>query len=446
MSPSEALQLATQDEGRKQLRKGTLAWLAQEWFAGGHTQIRDMIERATPGRLGGRWLVVRAGDGEPAARAGVSPEGTDGAPAAPAVSYRAYGPPPLWGSRYAILRATVRTERPSRFLSHTGEELVIPCGDGAVQQESIWTPGGESPRRWRLASPLGRGQLLRNNPFIPHRVWSCGEDTTDVWMVLRDSSESVRSISTDGRTGAGGELLDSRLHFLDEDAAREPINYALLAWGISPLTRLLRQRADIALKELADRCAMDAGQLSRLESADPRANLQLDAFTRIATELGIPIASLVEHSTWLVARGDLTAPPDAVAADAATADAVTADAVTARSVLPPPAGRPHMLHPYRIAAPAGWSGPVDPPTLAARTAPLQSSWIVLAGTARLHLPGEAREIVDEGDIIHFRQTAPTHLDAISDFSAVQIVYATDCACDAPAAPPTSWVSPVESSA
>jgi transcriptional regulator with XRE-family HTH domain len=266
-------------------------------------------------------------------------------------------------------------------------------------------------------------------------VWSTDGSEGDAWLVVRDASESIRSIVVEGayEGDASNASAEGRVRLVEADQARSPIVYALLAWGLGPLTRLFRQRSDIGVAALAARCNVDPSQLSRLEAGDPRANVQIEAFTRVATDLGIPLPQLIDHSAWVAQRGDLAC---------STSPDADVDAKAAFPVLPPPSGLPHFLHPYQLALPEGWRGAVRPAPHAAATPPLLSSWIVLDGDARIHLEGDRREFVETGDVVHFRQTMPIRVDALSEFRALQIVYSTSCACDVTKrAPADTWVVP-----
>ena len=177
--------------------------------------------------------------------------------------------------------------------------------------------------------------------------------------------------------------------------------------GLLERIRSHRERARLTIAELAVRCDLDAGHLSRVEAG--KANLSLGALVRIARFLQINVADLVP------ARLDR---PWRVAALGGGGGALTAVF---------PADRPHLMHTHVLELGAG-----EVLDIAAGSDPLEySSWLTLAGKTLFEfaeLAARTGELVERGNVIHFRSGLPIRIRALDATRLLRVTYSSVCTC------------------
>ena len=118
-------------------------------------------------------------------------------------------------------------------------------------------------------------------------------------MIMRDASNRAVSISVDPDARPRSDRSDISRR-ASARQLEDPSHYALVAWGLLERIRSHRERARLTITELAVRCDLDAGHLSRVEAG--KANLSLEALVRIARFLQINVADLVPRAArpWRV--------------------------------------------------------------------------------------------------------------------------------------------------
>lgn len=378
-------------------RHRTLGWLAEAFYLRSEAEAVAILREHLPESSGERQYIVHTSDAPRVLR-------TD-SPESVGIEYHAYNPPHIWGAGYSIMRVVFPEREPQDFMSHAGEELLLPIS-GEVQYHFFWAPPGSAPKREQLAEPVVPGELIRINPQIPHHTWAAGE-SAEAWMIFRDVSAVPAAISLDPAQPTRGPVeLHPRV--LEADALVDPARYALSAWGISERIRLHRERAGLGVQELSALADVDPAQLSRLETGTR--NLSLDALVRITRVLRVPLLDLMETAKWRFMRSlaTPTRSPKPVPA------------------LPPPSGLRHWLHPARIDLAEGWRGDLGPQGPSSGEF---ASWILLEG--RLLLLGEDASqgsVISAGSVVHFRGSAPRSVETLESCRILEIRDSGSCSC------------------
>ncbi len=277
-------------------RHGTLGWLAELFYSGSEAEATANLKEHLPDAAFGDRYIVAPADAPRVLR-------TD-APESVGISYHSYNPPAIWGAGYSVMRVTFPPSVPTEFMSHAGEELLVPVS-GRVQYQFFWAPPGDPPERAKLEDPVSPFEMIRINPQSPHHTWAV-EGSAEAWMIFRDVSEVPAAIIFDPSLPTRGPV---QLHprTLSREDLLDPSRYALTAWGIAERTRLHRERAGLGVQELAALADVDPAQLSRLEAGTR--NLSLDALLRVARVLRIPLLDLIETARWRFDRsGDVGVP------------------------------------------------------------------------------------------------------------------------------------------
>jgi len=394
----------TDPRGRK---LGSLAWLAEVYFARGQEAARDHLGLAVPEAMLRPYSVVKAGGGQTCLR-------TD-AEASDHISYESFNPPALWEAPYAIYR--VRFERAPKqdFMFHSGEELLIPIS-GDIVYHFYWSPGGEPPRHEILNPPLRRNSLIRIDPQVPHHTWAAGKGDAEAWMVFRHGSNGAAAIGLEAghRSQMTSEQTSPRRIKL-EDLQGDPGKYALVAWGVAEKIRLYRQRASLTVAQLAAMCDVHPSYLSRVEEA--RTNVSLELLLRVARVLHMGLEEIVAPPGWcreiaLFPKPNWKEGPRAP-----------------QPALHRPPGLRHFVHPVYWSLRSSQSATSNERTM--------SSWIVLEGRAIFELPeasvggpgSQRSELLETGSVIHLRAVGPIRVQALENTELLQIVYsAADCPC------------------
>ncbi len=384
-------------------RHRTLGWLSEVFYGPSEAEAAAILREQMPEAAVEDQHIVGPGDAPKVLR-------TD-APESVGISYHSYNPPAIWGAGYSVMRVAFPHAVPKDFMSHAGEELLIPVS-GRVQYHFFWAPPGTPPRREELKRPVDTFELIRVNPQIPHHAWSIGE-SAEAWMIFRDASEVPAAISLDPSVPTRGSVqVEPRT--LSTEALLDPSRYALAAWGVSERVRLHRQRAGLGVQELAALADVDPAQLSRLEAGTR--NLSLDPLLRVMSVLRIPFLDLIETAKWSYER---SGPARSPAGDKAV------------PILPRPVGLRHWLHPASIRLAKGWRGRIEP---AAPRAPGDfTTWIILKG--RLLLLGESDSrgsLVSAGSVVHFRGHPGGQIEALAASRILQVTDSGYCSCLGPA--------------
>jgi len=182
--------------------------------------------------------------------------------------------------------------------------------------------------------------------------------------------------------------------------------------------KALRLERHWSLDELASRCGLSKGYLSRLESADRQASI--DAVLTLSRLFGVPLAALFDErpeAPVLVVRGGRT--PSHVA------DGLTCWPLSARTP-------PLQLQPLRVLVAANRAGDE-------RRQHDGEEWIyVLAGKLTL-LAGDHAHDLDAGDAAHFDARLPHRLVARGGRVAELLIVAAPARSRA--GPPGPWAHP-----
>ena len=372
----------------------TLGWLMNVYFTQGRDAAESALRSVVPAP--GLHAVVKAG--RDTWRTDVDER--DG------ISYENFNPPAFWEHPYSILKVRFLPRVKNDFMFHHGEEFLTPL-DGAVRYHFFWSGGGRPAERVLLDAPVKPGSIICIDPQTPHHAWAEGDRPADAWMIIRDASNRAVSISVDPDLRPQSERSDvSRRASVDQ--LEDPSHYALIAWGLLERIRSHRERARLTIAELAGRCDLDAGHLSRVEAG--KANLSLEALVRIARFLQINVADLVPPPVdrpWRVEplRGDGAMTP----------------------LFGARAGRPHLLHAHVIELASGKTE-----ALPVGSDPSEySSWIALSGRALFEFTEATThtgELVERGNVIHFRSPIALRVSALESSRLLRVTYSSVCTC------------------
>lgn len=402
-------------------KRGTLAWLAEQtWRDGLEPALRALEGKLSRGDLD-PYAIWNPGEGRRAERNDMTDR---------TIRYSDYSPPSLWGVAYSLLRVEVEPKEKSELMFHAGEEVLIPVTGTVRYRFARPSPAGVTTEDKTVSA----GEAIRIIPQRPHHAWAVGSDAT-VWMAMRYASDSARGVVT----------TDTRLYEPPEKYAiprtvtleqlQSPATYAFVAWGLSELIRVHRQRANLTIEQLAKICSLDAALLSRIEAVQRRAvttgtNLTLDGLIRIAEFLGLPLPQLIEQAVQRPYQHEPDLHPSA------------SSGITARSVLGSPLIA-HHLHLHALEFHEGVEA-IAPASCRFRTG-TAASWIVLKGAITVGLEiedpfrlakadeGLTRVTLAEGSVLHFRTARPSTILSHENAKVVQIVHSTDCGCvDTPA--------------
>ena len=373
----------------------TLGWLTNVYFTHGRDAAESALRAIVPAPA--LHAVVKVGR----ATWRTDAEERDG------ISYETFNPPAFWETPYSILKVRFLPRVKHDFMFHHGEEFLAPI-EGAVTYHFFWS-GGQSPAaRLLLDTPVEVGSMIAIDPQIPHHTWAAGERPAEAWMIMRDASNRAVSISTDpditARADRYGVSRRASAEQLDD-----PSHYALIAWGLLERIRAHRERARLTIAELAVRCDLDAGHLSRVEAG--KANLSLEALVRIARFLQINVADLVPATLdrpWRIEP--LAGEPGAL-----------------RPLFRASTGRPHLMHTHLLELAAGAAIEI-----AAGADPFEySSWMTLSGKTLFEFAEAAArtgELVERGNVIHFRSLLPIRIRALDASRLLRVTYSSVCTC------------------
>jgi transcriptional regulator with XRE-family HTH domain len=343
------------------------------------------------------------------------------------IAYESFSPPASWNAAYSLQWVRFGAKEKAEYVFHPGEEILIPI-QGEIAYHFFWSPGGRLPERVFLNAPVSEGNILRINSQIPHHAWA-SKGTATAWLVLRHATNSPvalvmeqdssplalqrppasRSTQIKDQEPSSSLRTIFRRRVTASDL-RKPGAYAMIAWGISELIRDTRQKTGLTTTDFANQIGIDPSSLSRLEGA--KANVSIDLLAKVCRTLRIGMEERMDSGSWIYQREKLGAKRS----------------TQAESILRVPPG-PHTLHPYMChlkereqrTVPIGWR---DDPTQI-------TSWILLKGKVLLELPpamGGKSLIVDNGNVMHFREQGNVQINALQDSTIVQIVPSRVCKC------------------
>jgi transcriptional regulator with XRE-family HTH domain len=373
----------------------TLGWLTNVYFTQGRDAAEGALRAIVPAP--GLHAVVKVGR----ATWRTDVEERDG------ISYENFNPSAFWETPYSVLKVKFLPRVKDDFMFHHGEEFLVPL-DGAVTYHFFWS-GGEAPAsRLLLDDAVRAGSIICIDPQTPHHTWAAGDQPAEAWMIMRDASNRAVSISVDPDVKARGDRARvSRRATAGQ--LEDPSHYALIAWGLLERIRSHRERARLTIAELAVRCDLDAGHLSRVEAG--KANLSLEALVRLARFLQINVAELVP------ARQDR---PWAI-------DTLTGKPGHLTPLFKGRRRRAHLMHMHLLELGAGAVHEIG-----SGADPFEySTWITLSGKTLFEFTEAAAltgELVERGNVIHFRSALPIRIRALDASRLLRVAYSSVCTC------------------
>lgn len=409
--------------------KETLAWLAEgffyaEGYVASQIEWKRLLAQSGDAGLLALHSRIREGQGRPFARSDIA------STTATTISYEDFSPPRVWQVPYGVVKATFKSDEQSYYMSHVGEELLIPI-TGDVKYHVFSSLGGSKPFRGVLKKNMVPGEIIRINPQVPHHTWTESGSAT-AWMILRDLSDEWLAL---------GETSDRNIELVEEIERQDepyrptrvhteaelsdPQFYALTAWGISDRIRIHRQRAGWSISELAKSVHIDAALLSRIENVSPKSKIPVSAIIALTQKLGIEL-NLWESPTWNGYRSNLFPKKKPNSPDKKLLIELDGIAPPSRHYLTAATIR---LNKGQVADfPIDECGRVPEAFCSARNV-IFASWFVLSGQAIFELEamdGNGRtqgELVEEGGVLHTRQKVwPSQIVATQPSEVMGVFY------------------------
>jgi transcriptional regulator with XRE-family HTH domain len=385
---------------KRQNRKAlSLAALEEQYFSGGIEAARAGFEGMADKR--NDWAVIKTGQGTSSRRTDLSENS--------GISYVNYSPPAFWQPTYAVLHATLDPTPQADYVSHAGEEIVVPT-EGKIRFHVFWSPGKKKPEN-HLLKEISFGSVLRLNPEVPHHAWGDGRQAK-AWFLIRHASNTETAVSRDlDMAPSNRTKYHSSTKILTADYLKKPGRYALMAWGLAAKIKGYRERADLTIKKVAIACGIDHAHLSRIESGDT--NISIGILLRLATYLRVDIGEFFTAQPWCNYIDELKLSQS-----------------SSRSVschLSAPISK-HLLHATSEFIPEH----------ATDTLPIKkdmqdedmSSYIALSGRVIVEING-VEEILGPGAVMHLRGRQKANIQALSDSMLLQIIYSRSCSCVIP---------------
>jgi transcriptional regulator with XRE-family HTH domain len=384
--------------GRRVPKPWTLGWLTNVYLSQGREAAESALRAIVPAP--DLHTVVKSG--QPTLRTDV--EDRDG------ISYEHFNPQAFWEVPYSILKVRFQPRVKDDFMFHRGEEFLVPL-DGDVMYHFFWSGGRAPAVRVVLDAPVQVGSIICIDAQTPHHTWAARGRPADAWMILRDVSDRAVSISVDPDFNPKRSRSDVSRR-VSAKQLEDPARYALVAWGLVERLRSHRERARLTIAELAARCDVDAGHLSRVEAG--KANLSLETLLRIARFLQVNVADLVP------ARADR---PWRIGTFAGARGALT-------PLFPERAGQRHLMHTHVLELDE--TSGID--VAAGRDLSEYSSWIALAGRTLFEFSergASTGELVERGNVVHFRSALALRIRALEPSQLLRITYSAVCSCGGP---------------
>ena len=374
---------------RPESRQRTLGWLAETKFREGEPRARQEFKELVPEAVVRPYSVVKPGDAHAVVRTDVQHE-RDG------ITYISFNPPAFWEARYSVAFVHFKPVIKDDYLSHSGEELIVPVA-GNVVYRFYWSNGTGRPKEEEVE--LRPDTIGRIHSQVPHHTWAAGKDGASAWMIFHHFSEVATASLLDSKPDAPTVEAPEPPGRIKPDLLDKPGRYALVAWGIAERVRFARVRANLSIAQLAKACGIDSSLLSRLETANT--NISLDALIRVAQFLHLDLAQCIGSDSWASEKESLIKKGSGL---------VGLGNSTKNWVLRP--GVWHLTANRRIDADE---------LQKAYPQGVMSSWIVLSGRIVVDLPDGDSDILNSGCVLHLRESVPQQIQALAE-TRLLVVY------------------------
>jgi transcriptional regulator with XRE-family HTH domain len=426
---------------RQHFRRDSLGALAREFYEGGWPAFRGVLDYAEISQK--PWL-LHLREGKPIARNETGVDDT--------VTYFGFDPPPEWENPFQVMKVLVDSGQATKYLSHPGEEYLLPIDGSGVEYGFYWADEGSGHLPYPVIERL-ECQVISIAAEIPHTAKRLGAPPTNCWMITRPMQESAPVIYHLDKEKENALVDESSVQgdpalSTDRDPDwSDPAIFALRAWGISEQLKFQRAKNKLTIKRAADRAKIDRSQLSKIEDATPGADPSLTTLRKVADVLDLDIADLLSPPTekcWISSPIDFaTSKPgreplfDQNARQKIWERKAGGDGGSRRSALKKPYAD-HFVHLQK------WTFPSDQKKHFVSEREIKelgdlrwsSAWIVYEGLATITIEfGD--EVVDvavlPGSVLHIRGGGPriTKIDPAKDTVILQINYSRDpdkCNC------------------
>lgn len=377
-------------------KPGTLAWLSQIYYSEGADKARRVFEELPQSASHRGYNIIKSDAAQISLRTDVAAQDD--------ITYYDFSAPSHWELPFTILRARFGFQKKDRFMSHAGEEVLIPV-EGEIFYHFFCSPKpGKQPSRIEL-KPLKYGELLSLNPAIPHHTWG-GKRHGTAWMIIRHLRDTQTALAHTSKNSANNTHPGNQL--LTEDQLSDPALYAMYAWEIAERLRFYRERSGCRITEIANACGIDPSHASRIESGE--ANASLETLKVISDFLNLGLDKLIAPTF---------------------ARPFERDKIVAKTPGKKAQSREHYFSPQiqkSFKFLRSWSIPQgrneeSEESIAEVSAP--SSWVVLDG--QVVFETEKREksaslLVETGDVIHFKGTVAKRIYGLKPSRLIQLVY------------------------
>lgn len=398
--PTTKLEHTAFTERPATLRSGTVASLAEILYKSGPKAVVDELVRHW-GKVSGDTSLIPPDHRDAVERRGREETGDQ---------YYDYSPPTLWQPPYQVLRVRFKRGKKSEFMTHVGEEVIIPVSEGGIVYSMLMPDVGAEGfalKRVDLA-PLHKGEIMRVQPAVPHYT-GCDKETAEAWVAFRDLGFSAVAIRSKKPLGLGLEArVRGEAHYREN-----PDLYCMAAFGVSERIRLFRDTAGLQISELARMAELDRAHLSKVESAD--SNISILKLKNIGEQLGFDPSEAFRRELWGHKRAKLKSTPGPHPA-----------AISDHNPR-------HYLHIRYLNLRAGEEYKQDLLPGQERLLDTMSSWIALRGAARFFIADRLDQgvMVDAGAVLHLRKPEKLKVCAVESAQFLEITFSPLCVCDRP---------------
>lgn len=343
--------------------------------------------------------------------------------------YQSFGPPPWFEAPYAVLRVRAK-ERNEEFMTHGGEEVLLPLQDSPqLEYEFYWPSGSKPPWKQERVISVGPGEFIRVNSTLLHRnrrISKSGE--VNAWIILRPESFSPAALTFRIRnTATGGPKrnfdegdLEKWLTKTENSKEYAPAKFLLLESGLLEKIRNRRARGDLSEKELSTISGLNRLFTARLEGFKLR-NVSIESLFKLSKQLDVDLRDAIRSLRW-----------------AYDMQALSLLATTKENPISclkaPPHNSPHRLHPalLRLAKGQSWTCELT------RSSGEIASVIVLRGSLVAVIEGPKTMTVSAGHVLHLRRHERAVLGALlEDAEALFLRCGTTCSCEPWSEPPVA---------
>jgi len=338
--------------------------------------------------------------------------------------YRSFGPPAWFEATYSILHVTV--EKPStQYMTHGGEELLLPLENSAIEYEFYWPRTSEPPWPGGRTTTVASGHCIRINPTLLHRnqrsKTAAGASTA--WIILRPLSASPAALvfhSDEGpepkprgpqRTFTATEL-DGWLRKTGS-SANEAANFLLVSSGLLEKIRSHRVWGELSEADLSAISGLNRMFAARLERRELR-NVSIESLFKLTMQLDIDLVDAVRALRWAF---DLRN----------TSELVSPNGEPVSPFPSPPGSTAHQLHPAMVRLSKGTSWQISFSHSSGEIASL----VMLRGKMMAMIEGITEEeapVVAAGHVFHIRRYEKATLHALEDAEALIVRCGTSCSC------------------